>query len=133
MKQLEKSLPGFTQLAMQLRAVANADDLKDDILTRFLEAIEAVEKPVLLKRMASHIEVAALDVGRAGRGHGGCGHLGDGRDAGHGAHARAHALDGLDAARHDVREGADAAVAAVVEDEDVGHRGEPGAGIFRVL
>jgi ATP-dependent helicase HrpA len=33
MKQLEKSLPGFTQLAMQLRAVANADDLKDDILT----------------------------------------------------------------------------------------------------
>ncbi|MBB5018772.1 RNA helicase HrpA [Chitinivorax tropicus] len=32
MKQLEKGLPNFTQIAMQLRAVANADDLKDDVL-----------------------------------------------------------------------------------------------------
>ncbi|MEW9900105.1 ATP-dependent RNA helicase HrpA [Chitinivorax sp. PXF-14] len=32
MKQLEKSLPNFTQIAMQLRAVANADDLRDDVL-----------------------------------------------------------------------------------------------------
>ena len=33
MKQLEKSLPGFTQTAMQLRAIANPDDLKEDLLT----------------------------------------------------------------------------------------------------
>jgi len=32
-KQLEKGLPGFTQVAMQLRAVANADDLKEDWLS----------------------------------------------------------------------------------------------------
>ncbi len=33
MKQLEKSLPGFTQTAILLRAVANPDDLKEDLLT----------------------------------------------------------------------------------------------------
>jgi len=33
MKQLEKSLPGFTQTAILLRAVANPEDLKDDLLT----------------------------------------------------------------------------------------------------
>lgn len=33
MKQLEKSLPGFTQSALQLRAVASPDDLKEDLLT----------------------------------------------------------------------------------------------------
>jgi len=33
MKQLEKSLPGFTQTALLLRAVANPDDLKEDLLT----------------------------------------------------------------------------------------------------
>jgi len=33
MKQLEKSLPGYTQTALQLRAVANSDDLKEDLLT----------------------------------------------------------------------------------------------------
>ena len=33
MKQLEKGLPGFTQTAILLRAVANPDDLKEDLLT----------------------------------------------------------------------------------------------------
>ena len=33
MKQLEKSIPGFTQAAMQLRNVTDADDLKEDSLT----------------------------------------------------------------------------------------------------
>ncbi|MFA7243305.1 MAG: ATP-dependent RNA helicase HrpA [Sulfuricellaceae bacterium] len=33
MKQLEKSLPGFTQTAMQLRAIAPPDDLREDLLT----------------------------------------------------------------------------------------------------
>jgi ATP-dependent helicase HrpA len=33
MKQLEKSLPGFTQTAILLRAVANPDDLREDLLT----------------------------------------------------------------------------------------------------
>ncbi|MHB1292320.1 MAG: ATP-dependent RNA helicase HrpA, partial [Sulfuricella sp.] len=33
MKQLEKSLPGFNQTALLLRAVANPDDLKEDLLT----------------------------------------------------------------------------------------------------
>ncbi|BAN36037.1 ATP-dependent helicase HrpA [Sulfuricella denitrificans skB26] len=33
MKQLEKSLPGFTQTAILLRSVANPDDLKEDLLT----------------------------------------------------------------------------------------------------
>ena len=33
MKQLDKSLPGFTQSAMQLRAVASPDDLREDLLT----------------------------------------------------------------------------------------------------
>ncbi|MDP3483716.1 MAG: ATP-dependent RNA helicase HrpA [Sulfuricella sp.] len=33
MKQLEKSLPGFTQTALQLRAIASPDDLKEDLLT----------------------------------------------------------------------------------------------------
>ncbi len=33
MRQLEKSLPGFTQAALGLRAVASADDLKGDLLT----------------------------------------------------------------------------------------------------
>jgi ATP-dependent helicase HrpA len=33
MKQLEKSLPGFTQTAILLRAVANPDNLKEDLLT----------------------------------------------------------------------------------------------------
>ncbi|MDD5242026.1 MAG: ATP-dependent RNA helicase HrpA [Sulfuricella sp.] len=32
-KQLEKSLPGFTQTALQLRAIANPDDLKEDLLS----------------------------------------------------------------------------------------------------
>ncbi len=33
MKQLDKSLPGFTQAALQLRNVASADDLRDDLVT----------------------------------------------------------------------------------------------------
>jgi ATP-dependent helicase HrpA len=33
MKQLDKGLPGFTQYAMQLRNILNADDLKEDLLT----------------------------------------------------------------------------------------------------
>lgn len=33
MKQLEKSLPGLTQTALQLRTVASPDDLKEDLLT----------------------------------------------------------------------------------------------------
>jgi ATP-dependent helicase HrpA len=33
MKQLEKSLPGFAQAALLLRAVATPDELKDDLLT----------------------------------------------------------------------------------------------------
>jgi ATP-dependent helicase HrpA len=33
MRQLEKTLPGFTQAALALRAVASADDLKEDVLT----------------------------------------------------------------------------------------------------
>ncbi|MDD5329727.1 MAG: ATP-dependent RNA helicase HrpA [Sulfuricella sp.] len=33
MKQLEKNLPNFTQSALQLRAAAGADDLKEDLLT----------------------------------------------------------------------------------------------------
>ncbi len=33
MKQLEKSLPGYTQTALQLRTIANPDDLKEDLLT----------------------------------------------------------------------------------------------------
>ena len=33
MKQLDKSLPGFTQAALQLRAIAGADDLKEDLVT----------------------------------------------------------------------------------------------------
>ncbi|MEN6628226.1 MAG: ATP-dependent RNA helicase HrpA [Sulfuricella sp.] len=33
MKQLEKSLPAFTQSALQLRAIAGPDDLKEDLLT----------------------------------------------------------------------------------------------------
>ncbi|GAO35294.1 ATP-dependent helicase [Sulfuricella sp. T08] len=33
MKQLDKSLPGFTQTALLLRAVANPDDLREDLLT----------------------------------------------------------------------------------------------------
>jgi ATP-dependent helicase HrpA len=33
MKQLEKSLPGLTQTALQLRVVASPDDLKEDLLT----------------------------------------------------------------------------------------------------
>jgi ATP-dependent helicase HrpA len=32
-RQLEKSLPGFTQAALALRAVASADDLREDVLT----------------------------------------------------------------------------------------------------
>src|SRR5258705_4320744 len=32
MKQLDKSLPGLTQAVMQLRGVANADDLKTDLV-----------------------------------------------------------------------------------------------------
>ena len=33
MKQLDKSLPGLTQAVMQLRSIANADDLKADLVT----------------------------------------------------------------------------------------------------
>jgi ATP-dependent helicase HrpA len=33
MKQLDKSLPGFTQTAMQLRAIASPDDFREDLLT----------------------------------------------------------------------------------------------------
>jgi len=33
MRQLEKSLAGFTQAALALRAIASADDLKEDVLT----------------------------------------------------------------------------------------------------
>jgi len=33
MKQLDKSLPGLTQAVMQLRGIANADDLKADLVT----------------------------------------------------------------------------------------------------
>jgi len=33
MKQLDKGLPGFTQYAMLLRNILNADDLKEDLLT----------------------------------------------------------------------------------------------------
>jgi ATP-dependent helicase HrpA len=33
MKNLEKNLPGFTQMALQARTVCNADDLKEDLLT----------------------------------------------------------------------------------------------------
>ncbi len=33
MKQLEKNLPNFTQTALHLRAVANPDDLREDLLT----------------------------------------------------------------------------------------------------
>src|SRR5207248_1034020 len=33
MKQLEKGLPGFTQYALLLRNILNADDLKEDMLT----------------------------------------------------------------------------------------------------
>ena len=33
MKQLDKNLPGFTQTAMQLRAIVSPDDLREDLLT----------------------------------------------------------------------------------------------------
>ena len=79
------------------------------------------------------LEVARLHVGRAGGRDRGRGHLGHRRDARHRAHPGAHAVDGLDAARHALGERAHASVAAVVEDEDVGHGFAFGGPAFPVL
>jgi hypothetical protein len=66
------------------------------------------------------LEVAALDVGRALGRNRGLASLDHGRHLGHRAHARAHSLDAVDAARNRLRQRAHRARGAVIEDEDVG-------------
>ena len=46
MKQLDKGLPGFTQYAMLLRNVLNADDLKDDMLTTIADRAFVGDDPL---------------------------------------------------------------------------------------
>jgi hypothetical protein len=69
-------------------------------------------------------QVRALDVRRAFFGLGWCGDLrGDG-DRRHGAQARRHVRDFADTARHLACKARHGTAAAVIEDEDVGHRGQ---------